>query len=440
MAHIHRLICSLFLLFASFAASAAITPVSSTEYGVNLASGTTYGFSTPVSACQAKVAYLASVRSYAQTYAGVSANGALCYVSHQYGTEQHSIFPRAATTCPANSTLSGSICTCNATFTESGGACVSIAAQQKTECDALAQGLNFVGAPMVHHGPVGLTACFGGYVMQGTGGASGGGQSELYGPFSCSGQSASTCTEVPKPPEIVQDCPVGSFPGIVNGLPYCAKPSSTVDAPKTTTATPPAPGASAPAIADAPPFTTTKLEASSCRGDACTITTFYKNEAGETLGSKTETMTPAEYCAQNPGAATCKEKETSWSAADCLTPPACDGDAISCAIAAQTFKTACALSPDANDESALYDSEKLKVDTVIVDDLPGSKTVGINSGMFSTTNVLGGGSGGMADLNVTVAGHSVTLPFTTVNTVLTWLGYILMSVGFLLSSRIVVRG
>jgi len=433
MAHFYRLI-FLALLFLSSSANAAFPAQSSALCQATAGNGVA---GTPSATCYDSVQTVKQYYSQPQTVAcsGLrpsevcSVNGfalSLAYIT--------------TLTCPANSTKSGSTCTCNVNYSENSGSCVSVAIQQKAECDAVAQGLTFVDAPLVHFGPVGLTACYGGYVVKGTGGASGGGQSELYGPFSCSGQSASTCTEVPKPPEIVQDCPVGSFPGTVNGLPYCAKPSSTVDAPKTTTATPPVAGASAPAIADSPPFTTTKLEASSCRGDACTITTFYKNEAGETLGSKTETMTQSEYCAQNPGAATCKEKETSWSAADCLTPPVCDGDAISCAIAAQTFKTACALSPDANDESALYDSEKVNVDTVIVDDLPGSKTVGINSGMFSTSNVLGGGSGGMADLNVTVAGHSVTLPFTTVNTVLTWLGYILMSVGFLLSSRIVVRG
>jgi len=442
MAHIYRLIPLFFFFFISGSASAQIAATSGvcgySYVGQSACTGT--GVSTSMQgACDQMV--LLNYGAGSGLTATLTAGGATCQARTTTKVFlENSLRTNTGLTCPANSTLSGSTCTCSSGFVVSGGMCVNLAAQQKTECDAVAQGLTFVDAPLVHHGSVGLTACFGGYVMEGTGAAGGGGQSELYGPFKCSGQSASTCTTVPKPSSIVTTCASGEFPGTVNGVQVCVPPSSIVDAPKTTTATPPSPGASAPAIPNAPPGTTSTTEQTTCTGTNCTTTTTFNNSSGGSLGTQTESKPVTSFCAENPTFTACKEPEKNkWGSGSCTSPPPCSGDAVMCAIALESFKTSCSLAPPANPESALYDSEKLKTGAII-DTLPGSKTVGISSASFSTTNSIGGGSSGMSDKTFVLAGHSVTLPFSNVNSILSTLGTLLMGIGFLLAARIVTRG
>jgi len=441
MAHFYRLIFVFLSLFYSSQSIALIAPVPAPGscttapcYKYFATAGDSSLKATAILACSTN---WWTMNSFVQT----NPNGSgTCYSSGgPYQIEAQQVAP-APLVCPANSTAVTGGCACNATFGESGGACVSIAVIQKTECDAVAQGLTFVDAPLVHHGAVGLTACYGGYVMEGTGAAGGGGQSELYGPFKCSGESASACTSVPKPSSIVTTCAAGSYPGTVNGVQVCVPPSSIVDAPKTTTATPPTAGASAPSIPNAPPGTTSTTEQTTCTGTQCTTTTTFKNESGASLGTKDESKPVTSFCAENPTFQGCKEPEKNkWGAGSCTSPPPCSGDAVMCAIALESFKTSCSLAPPANPESALYDSEKTKTG-VLIDTLPGSKTVGISSASFNTTNAIGGGSGGMSDKTVVIAGHSVTIPFSNVNSILGTLGTLLMGIGFLLAGRIVTRG
>ncbi|MEO8023864.1 virulence factor TspB C-terminal domain-related protein [Polaromonas sp.] len=345
-----------------------------------------------------------------------------------------------ATVCPSNSTLGGGVCTCNApTYVQSGNACISLQVQQNTECKALADGLNLLGAPMVHFGSVGLTACFGGYVIKGSGGAGGGGQSELYGPFACSGQNASACSVVPKPSDITATCAPGSYPGTVNGAQVCIPPSSTVDAPKTTTATPPTPGASAPTIPGAPTGTTEQTTQTTCSNGSCTTTTSNKDASGASTGTTTKTESQASYCAMNPKAPGCdKVADASTFSGDCAAGFTFKGDAIQGAIAKEVHRQNCLMNAP-NEESALYDTEKVKTGNRTLN-LPGNDTLSISSANFDQSNALSAGPACIGNKSVTVMGATVSLPFSTICPWLENLGLVLMAISALLSARIVTRG
>jgi hypothetical protein len=145
----------------------------------------------------------------------------------------------------------------------------------------------------------------------------------------------------------------------------------------------------------------------------------------------------SEFCDKNPEAKICKKEVDSKFAGACGAPPVCEGDAVACAIAAAVFSTDCIFkTPSA--ESALYDAKKDLTGSQ-VGALPGNETVSIGSGSFSQDSLIGAGSG-LSDLTLTVAGHSVTLPMSSLNIWFQRLGQILIGVTFILCARIVARG
>ena len=146
----------------------------------------------------------------------------------------------------------------------------------------------------------------------------------------------------------------------------------------------------------------------------------------------------SDFCAKNPLVKMCKvEGDSSWVGGDCAAAPACTGDAILCAVAAQTFKTQCALS-DPGTATPLYDAAKVKTGDQTIDN-PKNSTVTVGAGNFDQTNLLGAASG-MTDRTITVMGSSIILPFSDVNVWLARFGIVLQAVTFLLCARIVVRG
>ena len=145
-----------------------------------------------------------------------------------------------------------------------------------------------------------------------------------------------------------------------------------------------------------------------------------------------------DFCAKNPLVKMCKvEGDSSWIGGDCSAVPSCTGDAILCAVAAQTFKTQCALS-DPGTATPLYDAAKVKTGDQTTDN-PKNSTVTVGAGNFDQTNLLGAASG-MTDRTITVMGSSIILPFSDVNIWLARFGIVLQAVTFLLCARIVVRG
>lgn len=119
----------------------------------------------------------------------------------------------------------------------------------------------------------------------------------------------------------------------------------------------------------------------------------------------------------------------------------CSGDAIQCAIAQDQHRRSCQLMDKVNPvQGALFDAAAALPAGSVTAGLSTSFTTNIDQSKFDTSDAIGGGSAGMVDKTITVAGSSITLPFSTINPYLAVLGNLLMAVGFLLAARIVSRG
>jgi hypothetical protein len=364
MAYIHRLI---FLMLALFSTLAQASFPSSPQWKSSRYAGVLPWVSSPNAACTADMQkYVSGLTGWSLVSVSVSGtNSTNCTGTIQTptgtGTTMSGLLYQGSGFCPENSTLSGGVCTCTAPAVQNAenNGCSAPVVDDLGICKGLVDVLNYSATPLVHFGSVGLTACYMGYVLEGSGGAGSGvagGQSELYGPFKCSlgtDGKPKGCTPVPKPPEITGECAMGTFPGTVNGVEVCVPPDKSVTGPTTTTASPPTPGASAPPIPGAPPGTTTTTEETTCSGGSCTTTTDYKDDAGESLGKTETTVTKTQYCQDNPDAPGCDDGESSFSGS-CGGGFECEGDALLCAIAQEQYKINCKLYENDDDSNSEY--------------------------------------------------------------------------------------
>gem|GEM_PF-4892294 len=133
-------------------------------------------------------------------------------------------------------------------------------------------------------------------------------------------------------------CGANMCPGTINGVATCqACKGTSVDGPSTSASGVqpgdplPNPGDPASGVRD----TSTRQE---CNGLTCTITTEYKNGAGQVIGSKTETKPQESFCKDNPTLAICKNSGWGGSCGGGFT---CDGDAVQCALAQEVHKRNC---------------------------------------------------------------------------------------------------
>lgn len=285
-------------------------------------------------------------------------------------------------------------------------------------------------------------------------------------------------------------CPVGQVAGMVNGQPYCYKPDSST--PKTTTGG----GSSTTTNPEGSKTKTDTTQTTNCNAAGSCTTTTNVTTTGTTAGGTTGTpvtttttstcqrgsagcqttaTTPAPVTTTSTttgstttGGTTTNTSGTSMTtsttsggtggngssssgsgagdgdggaggmfAGTCGAIPICDGDAVMCAVAAATFTTNCTLS-DPKIPTPLYDAAITKTGDQ-TGSLPGNSTVNVSPSQFDQTELLGAAVG-MSDRTITVAGQSISIPFSSVNIWLARLGVVLQAVTFLVCSRIVMRG
>lgn len=354
-------------------------------------------------------------------------------------------FSETTYNCPVGSTQSGTApnvsCSCDSGFIEEGGAsCRNLTTSNVDNCNTVVAGLNFVGGPLVHFGGPGLTACFGGFVVGGNGSASGGGQTELYGPFTCKTTDASNCTVAPKPTTVTVTCKTGEFPGTVNGIQVCSPASITnsTEAPKTTTSTPSGTGTGAvtPTTSpDAPSGTVSESKSTTCTGTSCSTTTTFTGANGTPLGSKTVDAPKPNFCTDNPEFAGCKKPVANEFSGTCGAFTA-SGDAALSAIAKAVNETKCKFFDTTSDESNAYAAAKIANAAGTGSGL-GSSTVAISASSFDTSNSLGVGASCITDLSITVMTKTVSLPLSMVCPYLVILGNIMLALSFLSAAVIV---
>lgn len=345
--------------------------------------------------------------------------------------------------CPAGSTGTTS-CTCTAPKVQNStnDACAVVLVDPVAKCAAL----NSSADPRTYSTGYGLGYCSAGVMIRGTSAmkdATGSG-STVFGPYACTLATNSVCPAdsagVASPPFTV--CPQGQVSGTVNGLTVCAPPANrnTISAGTSTVATAGADGV-VPPIEGAPAGSTGSSTVTNCAAGACMTTTTYTGAGGGVTGTKEAGETESSYCQKNPVSPVCKGKENSAFSGTCSSPAVCSGDAIQCAVAAQSLKTACAFESTAekSTEENAYTTGILKTGDQTTDLVKNPAPVSLSAGSFDQTELLGAAVG-MSDLTVTVFRSTVTLPFSNINIWLQRLGMMLQAVTFLLCMRIVARG
>lgn len=480
MAYLLRLIV---LLISFFFASAACALPKVPAFSI---SGSGYAFTdySKEAVCQAAGP---SIVNQAFTYvsASVSPSGTCVAVSRENGTYSSHIYPTSS--CPANSHASGSSCVCATNYTENpeGNACIQKSLlcepgykldgfgdciqinHDRSDCFAFSLSGQMPGGDLVidyrYSGSVadGSKFCVGVEDMTNPGRGCtvtfnrtalldyGGGKFVSEGNLSMSADSNmvdQSCalnpsppdpTKKPEPPE--EKCKNG-YSGQVNGVTVCVAkvPESGVgDETKETQSD------------DGTDTKKVKTEKNTtCTNGVCTtvttVTTTTTNNASGVSNTTTQTSATTQgkgtFCEENPSFKLCKggEEDGSNFGGSCGGGFTCEGDAIQCAIAQEQHRRACKLFDDTSEESQLYQSNKGKEGNQTTN-LPGNETVNV-AGRIDSSDALGASAAGVADLNVTVWGRSISLPFSMLNPYLAQLGNVLLAVSFLLALRIVARG
>lgn len=236
------------------------------------------------------------------------------------------------------------------------------------------------------------------------------------------------CTFSPETGSVQDTCPGGTV-GEVNGLTVCVNfdpKTNTIESVKATTST----TANGSGTTTATSTTNTTCSNGSCNS---TTTTVINNNGTTSNETKTSDEPQSDFCSKNPNDPQCS-KDGSFSGA-CAAGFVCTGDAIQCAVAREVHARNCSLFEANSIERSLYDSEKNK--TGVQTGVP--ENVSIGPASFDTSDAIGGGSC-IADKSVTIAGSSISIPFSSVCGHLAILGNVLLAVSFLLAVRIVTRG
>lgn len=447
MAYLYRLafllcvLCFSQLARADFPATLATPPGSCTQAPCYVYGSTTQN-AKPTVAAYCAWFHAEVVPSY--TFVGIDEDQHWCKFSGGYNATYYwfSVPPAVPTySCPANAGLiSQSTCRCQSGLSELNGQCM---APNVADC-AKAEGEDTWGTPGANNGtvPVGSSTCMSngctGTVRGGVVGYKDGkktvmGLDVVFDGLSCQPEPASA--------PVPSTCK-GSV-GKVNGIDVCVP----FDPNKNTTVTGSTTKNSGTPAADGKPAVpgTTTTSQTSCIGSKCTTSTTTTtggsgpNGTGEGSTTKTETTEQPkdDFCKSNPRASVCVQSK--YGAGDCKAPPACEGDAIQCGIAALQLKTACALSPDDGGKAqGDFDLAKAVLPGDVVKGLPGNATLSIGPGSFDQTELLSGSC--IADRTVTILSKPFVVPFSGVCPHLELLGQALVSIALLAAAFIVFRG
>jgi len=475
MAYFQRLIICAFVAFLAWLPASSFAVANFNHVGVIPVSPVElWGNSAPYGTAPGAyyISYINSAHGWTGTFSGVThnatndtlsgvANGAAysfqAAIQWQCSGVTAASNTQTAPTCPAacpnNAVGSGSplVCTCSLGFAANVGASACNSTSAATAAGLAA--LNAAGAPLVTAAgsTPSLKACYNGVTVVGTGAAGGikSGVStgfEIYGPFTSDGSACdSTVTSSAAGESAASsanpgNC-VGSWGSVDLGSgphdvcvptpPLMASPTVSGTSSSTVTGT----GATANGV--------TTAGSTSCTGAVCTTTTTsttVTNGVSGTPVTSTKSVDQPSFCSSNPNDPACSQNKSSFGSGGCGSPPSCSGDAIQCAIAAQTFATQCALTtaPTEIDVATAAFNDGIKKTGDQTDSI--TDKVNITSDNFSTSAFFGS-QAGAADVSVAMPyGGSLTIPMGTLNTWLRNLGFVLRAVSFLIAVRIVGRG
>ena len=254
----------------------------------------------------------------------------------------------------------------------------------------------------------------------------------------------------------------GKSYGTVNGVVTCvakgsgnAAPVTSVSPPKITESTPKPTAANpdpTPVVTQSPLVIVTSNPASAGTGSGAGGNGSDPNltvESQNPDGSKTKkTEKQSDFCAENPNDKICKPKENTFSGS-CSGGSAsvqCEGDAITCAIAKQQLEDNCKaqqVAADISQKPAYTTGEKLlngefdpDVQNFMNHTGDSSRNVTLPSSL-SENGSASFGSAGFSDISISAMGQSMSLPFSKVNDIFGYFGYILLGLAYLGAYKIV---
>lgn len=328
--------------------------------------------------------------------------------------------------CPNNSVPkegSTSECVCSLGFEKgAGNTCTA------TDCAAVVVGL--AGAELTYSGQ-GATTCYKGCTVQASlrGYLSATNTTTTEGPIlpaspsKCTGDSVtgSTSTKV----EANKVCVAGECHGTVNGADVCVACSSTAVPPVSKAASGVSPDAGVP---DGGKITTE----TKCADGKCVTSEKVFSSGGQLVGQRDTEESQDSFCEENPLLAICKK--SSFSGAVCGVAPACEGDAVQCAIAIEVYKQGCEMRPT---QGVLDAGTELYGDSGPHPEghpLLTPTEVNIDQMLTEPANPLGAS----CPSDFTVGG--VVVPLSKTCDPLIWLGRILLAVTYLAGAGWLAKG
>ncbi|MBD9401008.1 hypothetical protein [Comamonas sp. CMM02] len=401
-------------------------------------------FSDPVDACKSK-------GFPGTTYVKVVDGVAWCYTTnwkglpHDYGFH---VSPAKQTSCPANSTKTGTSCACNDGFKENAAGDACEAPTPSDPCEDLADacagsegkskrfsmpgykvGMSIVCQPATDvSGTIALfpncsKGCMG--VVSGSnefnrkadgkwvtfGSAKGNGSTcdpAIIDDLNAEKDPTYEPQEEPKLAETPDATCMNGQKGSVNGVTVCLPFSASSGVTETETK-------------DNGDGTKTNSKTEvKCENGKCEVTktsTTTNNTTNNTVSSSSTTTTvdKADYCSKNKTAGVCKDEKGEEEGkgkfgGSCSGGFTCEGDALQCAIAKEQHKRSCELHVNESPESKLYEASKGKTGKV-TDDLPGNETIALTN-RIDTSSALGAGYCPLRDINVDMFGYSKVLPLS----------------------------
>jgi hypothetical protein len=150
----------------------------------------------------------------------------------------------------------------------------------------------------------------------------------------------------------------------------------------------------------------------------------------------TKTEPQSDYCTQNPKAPVCKGSESSWGGS--CGSFSCDGDAVTCAIAQASWKSACAIDIDETDPKVTAGNAAMSGG-----DRPGDHPGNTPEQNAFTANIDQSnpfGSECPADIPLDVMGQTVSIPLSHACDSLKFMGQVAVAFAMCAAAFIVFGG
>ena len=233
-----------------------------------------------------------------------------------------------------------------------------------------------------------------------------------------------------------QKCGAGLCPGTVNGQAVCVACTSpretTTNKDASTEVSTPASGASSATSSTSSGSSTTK-----CEGDKCTTTTTTTTNPDGSKTDKTSTkeQPKSDFCTDNPRSSICKEGGTWGGSCGSFS---CDGDAVTCAIAQASWKSACALDIEPTDSKVQAGNTALSGGDRPAGHPGNNPSSSLFTANLDQTNPYG--STCPADIPLNVMGNVVSIPLSSACDTFRLMGQVAVAFTLLAAAFVIFGG